>query len=343
MRIALLLVVLAAACRNPPAQEQVGAQAAAQEPVPSALQQAAGTITAEDMRTRIAVLASDSFQGRLTPSPGLEKAAAYIAGEFKRVGLEPRGDSGGYLQRYPLSGRTSDRPPNVVAVLPGSDSVLKNTYIVFSAHMDHLGVGAPNARGDSIYNGADDDASGTSAVVELAEAFASLSERPRRSLLFLTVSGEERGLLGSRYFSDHPPVPANALVADINIDMIGRNAPDMVVGIGQEYSSLGATAQRVVQMHPELGLKVAPDPWPSEQLFFRSDHFNFARIQVPAIFFFAGLHEDYHQPSDEVEKIDADKAARIAKLIFYLGASVADDPQAPQWTAEGLKVVRSLR
>ena len=235
------------------------------------------------------------------------------------------------------------RAPNVVAVLPGSDPALRNTYVVFSAHMDHVGVGAPDASGDSIYNGADDDASGTAALVEVAEAFAALEDRPARSLIFLAVSGEEKGLLGSRAFANDPPVPIGSIVANINMDMIGRNAPDSVVAIGLEYSSLGPLAQEVARTYADdIRLTVAPDLWPEERLFFRSDHFNFAAKEIPAIFFFAGLHEDYHRPSDHVEKIDADKAARIAKLVFYLGHRIATDPEPPQWTEQGLAEVRAL-
>src|SRR5262245_12143050 len=165
-------------------------------------------------------------------------------------------------------------PPNVVGILPGSDPALKDTYVVFSAHMDHVGVGSPNAKGDSIYNGADDDASGTSAVLEVAQAFAALpaNQRPKRSIIFLGVSGEERGLFGSRYFVEHPPVPIEKIVANINIDMIGRNHPDTVVAIGTDYTSLGALVQQVAKAQPALKLTVAPDLWPQEQLFFRSDH-----------------------------------------------------------------------
>jgi hypothetical protein len=317
----VLFVLLATvACANTSTKDQPDAQSSAAEPALTPLQQAAVTITAADVRARVAILASDSLRGRRTPSPGLEAAAAYLALEYE-----------------------SARPPNVVAVLPGADSLLRNTYIVFSAHLDHIGIGPPDARGDSIYNGADDDASGTAAVMELAEAFAALPARPRRSLLFLAVSGEEQDLLGSRYFSEHPPVPITSLIANINIDMISRNARDSVVVIGQEYSSLGPEAQRIAREHPELRLTVAPDLWPSERLFLRSDHYNFVRKHVPAIFFFAGLHEDYHQPGDEVEKIDADKAARIARLIFFLGAALADAEEAPYWTADGLRMVQSLR
>lgn len=234
---------------------------------------------------------------------------------------------------------TTSRPPNVVAILEGSDPALKDTYVVFSAHMDHVGVGRPNQDGDSIYNGADDDASGTTAVIELAEAFASMQQRPRRSLIFLTVSGEEKGLYGSKYFVENPPVPVEKMVANINLDMIGRNAPDTTVAIGQDYSSLGETLQTVVQAHPELKLLVAPDLWPEERLFFRSDHFNFAMKKVPALFFTSGLHEDYHKPSDEPETIDNDKLARTTQLVFWLGHEIANSATAPVWTEVGLKAV----
>jgi hypothetical protein len=234
------------------------------------------------------------------------------------------------------------RPPNVVGVLEGSDPTLRGTYIVFSAHMDHVGVGVPDAQGDSIYNGADDNASGTAAVLELARAFASLPIRPARSLLFLTVSGEEKGLLGSAHFADNPTVPRGAIVANINLDMIGRNAPDSIVAIGMDYSSLGPAALQVAAARPELRLTVSDDLWPEQRFFFRSDHFSFARHEIPALFFFAGVHEDYHRPGDVAERIDNDKAARVARLVFYLGHALASDPEPPRWTPDGLEEVRRL-
>lgn len=312
---------------------------------------AAATITALDMRTRIAFLASDEMGGRATPSPGLEKAAAYLAGEFERLGLEPGGDGGSFLQRYPLSFPAGSEgsavppaamPPNVVAILPGRDPDLRATYVVLSAHMDHVGTGPPDAAGDSIYNGADDDASGTAALVEVAEAFAALPDRPARSVVFLAVSGEERGLLGSRWFSENPPMPISSIVANLNVDMIARNAPDSIVAIGQEYSSLGALVREIATRRRELGLKVIADPWPEQRFFFRSDHFSFARKEIPALFFFAGTHEDYHRPSDEVEKIDGRKASRVARLVFHTALRVAEDPAPPRWTPEGLEEVRAL-
>ena len=231
----------------------------------------------------------------------------------------------------------SARAPNVAGILPGSDPALRDEYVVFSAHMDHVGVGAPDATGDSIFNGADDDASGTATVVELAEAFASLDPRPRRSLLFLTVSGEEEGLWGSDYFAAHPPVPAEAMVANLNIDMIGRNWADTIVAIGRQHSDLGATLEAVNAAHPELGLTAIDDPWPEESFYTRSDHFNFARRGVPVLFFFSGTHEDYHRPSDEVELIDVEKTARIGRLLFWLGLDVADRTQPPRWDPDSYR------
>ena len=220
--------------------------------------------------------------------------------------------------------------PNSVGILEGSDPVLKHEYIVFSGHMDHLGVG-PAVNGDSIYNGADDDASGAIAVVELAEAFAKLDPRPKRSVIFLTVSGEEKRLWGSEHFAANPPVPIEQIVADVNADMLGRNWPDTIVVIGQERSDLGETLNRVTAEHPELNMATINDLWPEQDFYRRSDHYNFARRGVPVLFFFNGTHEDYHWPSDELGKIDAEKESRIVKLLFYLGLEIANAAQRPTW------------
>lgn len=233
------------------------------------------------------------------------------------------------------------RAPNVVAVLRGSDPTLSDEYVVLSAHMDHVGVGRP-VNGDSIYNGADDNASGTTALVEIAEALASMPERPRRSIVFLHVSGEEHGLLGSRWYSDHPTLPLEQTVANINIDMIARNSPDSVVVIGKDYSSLGEVVDEVAARHPEIGLVVSDDIWPEENFFFRSDHFNFARKEVPSIFFFSGVHEDYHQPSDEVHTLDTAKAARVARMVLHTLLDIANADDRPTWDPAGLAEVRSL-
>jgi hypothetical protein len=227
--------------------------------------------------------------------------------------------------------------PLTVGLLEGTDPTLKREYLLFSAHMDHIGItpGKP----DSINNGADDDGSGTVGVIELAQAFSRPGARPRRSLLFLTVSGEEKGLWGSRYFSEHPTVPLSQIVADINMDMIGRNWPDTIVAIGKEHSDLGATLNRVNASHPELGMTAIDDIWPEEQFYFRSDHYNFARKGIPILFFFNGVHPDYHQVTDSPDKINGEKEARVLRLIFYLGQEIANAAERPKWKPESYREI----
>jgi hypothetical protein len=242
-----------------------------------------------------------------------------------------------------LEVRHADRAPNTVGILRGSDPALRDEYVVFSAHMDHVGTsGRGRCRaqgGDTICNGADDDASGTVSVMELAEAFAQLNPRPKRSMIFLTVSGEERGLWGSDYFATHPPVPIERLVANLNLDMVGRNWKDTISVIGKEHSDLGATLARVNAAHPELNMTAVDDRWPAESFYFRSDHYNFARRGVPILFFFNGTHEDYHRPSDHPEKIDAEKQARLTQLVFYLGLEIANATERPRWNPESYRTI----
>ena len=234
-------------------------------------------------------------------------------------------------------------PPNVVAMVRGSDPELRNEYIVYSAHFDHVGVGIPDESGDSIYNGADDDASGTAVLLEAAAAFAALDVPPSRSVIFLAVSGEEKGLLGSQHFSENPTVPIEAIIMNINLDMVGRNHPDTVIGIGRQYTNLGPLTDRILREHPDLGFTLIEDPKPEEQGFFRSDHFNFVNKDIPAIFFSAGFdHEDYHKPSDEVDLIDMDKATRVGRMVFHLGALIAGGTEDAEWTETGLAEVRQI-
>ena len=227
--------------------------------------------------------------------------------------------------------------PNTVGILEGTDPKLSQEYLVYSAHMDHIGI--TPGRADSINNGADDDGSGTVGVIELAEAFSRAGARPRRSIIFLTVSGEEKGLWGSDVFTSHPPVPIQQIVADINIDMIGRNWPDTIVAIGKEHSDLGATLERVNRAHRELGMTAIDDRWPGERFYFRSDHYNFARRGVPILFFFNGVHQDYHEVTDSPEKIDSEKESRILKLLFYLGQEIGNAPARPRWKAESYREI----
>ncbi len=233
-------------------------------------------------------------------------------------------------------------PPNVVAIVRGSDPVLREEYIVYSAHFDHVGVGLPDASGDSIYNGADDDASGTAVIMAAARAFAALPVPPKRSVIFLAVSGEEKGLYGSKHFSENPTVPIEGIVMNINLDMVGRNHPDSIVAVGRQYTNLGTLSDQIVSEHPDLRFTIIEDPKPEERSFFRSDHLHFVNKDIPAIFFTTWDHEDYHKPSDEVADIDGEKASRVAKLVFYLGAKVAFDEADPEWAPGGLEEVRRL-
>jgi hypothetical protein len=326
-QLIIALACMTAACSREGARTADGAQASTLPGDDAAL------ITEDMLRQHISVIADDSMRGRATPSRELEKTAAYIAAHFERLGLRPLGDDSSFIQYYPLPTERTSRAPNVVGMVEGSDPALRREYIVFSAHMDHVGVGTP-VNGDSIYNGADDNGSGTAAVMALAEAFARARERPRRSIIFLTVSGEERGLWGSAYFASHPPVPIDSIVADLNIDMVGRNWRDTIVAIGKEHSDLGAAVERVAAAHGELQIHPIDDPWPNEQFYFRSDHYNFARRGVPALFFFSGIHADYHGPDDEVNMIDFEKEMRVARLLYYFGVEIANAGQRPAWNAE---------
>ena len=155
----------------------------------------------------------------------------------------------------------------------------------------------------------------------------------------MTVSGEERGLWGSRWYSEFPTLPLANIVADINTDMVGRNWKDTIVVIGKEHSDLGVTLNRVSAAHPELNMQAIDDIWPQERFYFRSDHYNFARKGVPILFFFNGTHPDYHQVGDEVAKVDAEKESRIVKLVFYLGLDVANTTARPKWKPESQRQI----
>jgi hypothetical protein len=305
--------------------------------------EAVESITRQDIMRRVSIIADDSMLGRATPSRGLELTARYVAAQFQRAGLRPAGGDGSYIQRFGFAPRGKDgsrlrvEAPNVLGILEGRDPVLRSEYVVFSAHIDHLGVTA--GLRDSINNGADDNGSGVAGLLELAEAFAHPGARPRRSLLFLAPSGEELGLRGSAYFMEHPTVPLQQIVANINMDLIGRNWRDSVIVVGLEQSDLGETLDRVVKAHPELHMAPIPDRWPEEQIFYRSDHFNFARKGVPILFFTSGTHPDYHQPSDEPGRIDGEKESRLVRLLFHLGAAVATQSSRPKWRPESYRQV----
>jgi hypothetical protein len=240
-------------------------------------------------------------------------------------------------------GRRRDvhQPPNVVAIRRGADPSLRDSYVLITAHFDHLGVGEPDERGDSIFSGADDNASGTAALLEMASAFMALPGPPARSVVFLAVSGEEKGLLGSLAFAENPTIPLADVVANINLDMVGRTSPDTIIAIGQEYSTLEGLIRRIAD-RPGIGLTIIEDPEPEKMFFFRSDQLSFIQRGIPAVFFTTGDHPDYHQQSDLPERIDDEKLARVARLAFHLALEIAMDPQAPEWTDEGWREVERL-
>jgi len=238
---------------------------------------------------------------------------------------------------------------NVVAVLEGSDAGLADEYVALGAHYDHLGTArTPNAAGDTIYNGADDDGSGTVGLLAIAEAFATARTRPRRSLLFVWHTGEEQGLWGSRYFTEHPTVPLDRVVAQLNIDMIGRGraagtpAPSgplaltdagtvYVVGSRRLSTMLGGLLERANAryhaLHLDYSLDDVSDP---AQIYQRSDHYQYAKRGIPVAFFFTGVHPDYHGLEDEVDRIDFTKLRRVTQTIYATARLVADTPQRPK-------------
>lgn len=235
---------------------------------------------------------------------------------------------------------------NVVAVLRGSDPVLREEYVALGAHYDHVGVRADEGPGDRIYNGADDDGSGTVGLLGIAEAFAKAPRRPKRSILFVWHAGEEKGLWGARYFTRRPTVPLDRIVTQLNVDMIGRSraegdtnpanakltGPDAVYVIGSRLMSteLGELVDEVNERY--LGLTydyhyAAPDH--PERFFYRSDHYHYATRGIPVAFFFTGVHEDYHGLGDEIDKIDFRKMTRIARTIYATAWALAEVPTRP--------------
>ncbi len=235
---------------------------------------------------------------------------------------------------------------NVVAVFAGSDPVLKDEYVAVGAHYDHIGVGLP-VNGDAIYNGADDDGSGTTALLAMAEALAKAPQRPKRSVLFVWHAGEEKGLWGSRYFTENPTIPLAKIVTQLNIDMIGRSkkegdtnvrnanlsGPNEVYVIGSKMMSteLGELAETVNKDYLNLAFNYRyDDPTDPNRFFFRSDHYNYAKRGIPIVFFFDGDHEDYHRPGDEVQKIDFQKMEKITRTIYMLLWDVANRAVRPK-------------
>ena len=286
------------------------------------------------MARHIGVLAHDSMRGRGTPSPEIELAARYVEGAFRAAGLRPAGDSGGWTQRFPI-GSAGATAPNVVGLLPGRDPALAGQLVIVVAHFDHVGIGRP-VDGDSIRNGADDNASGTAGLLAIAEGFR--GTRPLRPILFVAVSGEERGLVGSRYFAAHPTVALDSAVGVVNLDMISRNRPDSIFLNGWGKSTLSDLVVRMAAAHPDLGLSAGPDVEDRPVTPADSDHWPFQHRGIPYIFFYSGEHPDYHRVGDEPARADADKAARVARLAWYTIDAMANDRTPPAWDPESRRL-----
>jgi len=234
---------------------------------------------------------------------------------------------------------------NLVAQLPGSDPRLKNEYVVLSAHLDHLGIGEP-INGDRIYNGAMDNAAGSAVLLDMLASLKKQSKKLKRSLLFVFVTGEEKGLLGSRYFTAHPTVKPGSMIANINIDMFLPIVPLKVLTVyGLAESDMGDAAREVAQ---SLGVQVQPDPEPQRNAFIRSDQYNFIRHGIPALAMGVGflpgspeqqtfkdwLTQRYHAPSDDVDQpVDLAAAGKYEEIVRALAIKTADEAQRPQWKA----------
>ena len=236
--------------------------------------------------------------------------------------------------------------PNIIGILRGSDPLLADEYVVFTAHLDHVGTGVP-VNGDTIYNGMYDNAMGTSLLIEIARAFAAMPQPPRRSILFIALTGEERGLVGSDYYAHYPTVPGDSLVANVNLDMPLLLYPLAdVIAFGSEHSSLENVIGEVVVAE---GFELSPDPVPEEVLFIRSDQYSFVKQGVPSVFLVPGftstdsdidggvlfkqhLQTHYHQPSDDLSRpIDWDSALRFARANVRIGHAVAETDERPTW------------
>jgi hypothetical protein len=249
-----------------------------------------------------------------------------------------------YLRYRPYGGPGTIETENVLAYFEGADPELKEDALVLVAHYDHLGIGQPDDSGDMIYNGADDNGSGTVALMAIASALNEARKegyKPKRSVLFLHVSAEETGLLGSRYYSDHPVIPIENTIANFNADMIGRSDTrnieagdtDYVYLIGGEIISSDLDSLVVSANNRSSNLRLdrhyndLTDP---NQLYRRSDHWNFGRLSIPFVFFFTGLHDNYHQPSDTVDKIEFGKYTRIVQLIYASAIKVTNAEERPE-------------
>jgi hypothetical protein len=337
---AALLVACAAACA--PAGSPPTPKHGTRDPV----------ITESEVRRVLSSLAADSMEGRAPGTRGGNRAAAFIAGEMKRAGLKPLGDSV-YFQRVPLAAPngSSSRMKlldsfsaldtvaaaarrigyNVIGLMPGSDPTQRDQVVMFAAHYDHFGIGKP-VNGDSIYNGADDDASGVTAMLEIARAFAR-GPAPKRTVLFVATTGEESGILGTKWYVNHPALPVARMVAEMEIEMIGR--PDSMAGGPGKGWLTGFERSTMGEQLKAAGIPIVPDPYPQFRFFERSDNIVFARMGIPAHTLSSyNLHEDYHKPSDDITRIDIPHMTKVINAAVKAARILADGP-VPQWKEGG--------
>lgn len=292
-------------------------------------------ISEKDLKTNLHVVASDEMQGRETGSEGQKKAGKYLISQYQASKIPFPTGADSYYQKVPAEFMNKKRnenlgdSENIWAFIKGSEK--PDEIVVVSAHYDHVGM-----KNGEIYNGADDDGSGTVAVLEIAKAFAKAKKDghgPKRSILFLHVTGEEHGLHGSRYYSENPLFPLANTVADVNIDMIGRHDdahPDSskyVYVIGSDYLSSDlyniceSANKKYVNLSLDYKFNDRNDP---NRFYYRSDHYNFAKNGIPSVFFFNGTHADYHKPGDKVEKIEFDALAKRTQLAFAVAWEIAN-------------------
>ena len=300
----------------------------------------AKTITAKELKEHLYVYASDYFQGRETGTIGQKRAVDFLQNFYKTSGIPAANGTQDYLQPMELTIKGDKvQTENVAALIKGSD--YPDQYIVISAHLDHVGV---NEKGE-IHNGADDDGSGTVALLEIAEAFKKAAEEgngPKRSLVFLHVSGEEKGLLGSEYYTENPLYPLENTLANLNVDMIGRinpkratEDPNYIYLIGsdklsQELHDISeATNKKHTQLELDYTYNDENDP---NRFYYRSDNYNFAKNNNPVIFYFSGTHEDYHRPGDTPDKILYPTLEKRTKLIFHTAWELANRKKQIQLT-----------
>ncbi len=287
----------------------------------SALATATNSINSNELRHHVETLADDALEGREAGSRGGWAAAVYVRNELRSYGIQPAGPDGDYFQLF------QGRFRNILGKIEGRDPVLKNEFIIVGAHYDHVGYGnRTNSFGPFgyIHNGADDNASGTAGLLEVVEAFTKLNQPPRRSVLFAFWDGEEKGLLGSKYYASDPVVPLQQTRMMLNADMIGRLRGDRVM----IYGSRTAPGSRQLASSLNSSDLLLDFTWEMKN---NSDHYSFFEQRIPVLMLHTGLHEDYHRPSDDAYKVNNDGAQRVSRLLFSIAYELAEADDVPSF------------